>query len=293
MMLYQVEAGVVAAGKQMLPFLRRKSMATGLILVALMVTAAVFAPFFSPFDPIGADLHNNILPPSLEHPFGTDNMGRDVFSRVMHGARVDLLAGLFIVSVSVVIGVTLGILAGYRGGVIDKMLVGAMDTFLALPEIILALVIISAIGPGTLNAGLSLSLLGWVKFARIARSSTLSVREKEFIETARAAGAGSLHIISRHVLPNVIATISTLATLQFGHAILSLAALGFLGLGAQPPAPEWGAMLNEGRVFIRQAWWLSVFPGLFIVITVLACNLLSDGLRDILDPRLRRRVVSL
>lgn len=286
-------AGIIDTGAQILPFFKRKPMATGFILAAAIVTVSILAPLLSPYDPVGANLHNNIVPPSPEHPFGTDNMGRDVFSRVLHGIRIDLLAGLFIVSISVVIGVTLGILAGYRGGVIDKILVGVMDTFLALPEIILALVIIGAAGPGIFNTLLALSLLGWVKFARIARSSTLSIKEKEFIETARSAGAGSLYIIGRHVLPNVMPNISTLATLQFGHAILSLAALGFLGLGAQPPAPELGAMLNEGRVFIRQAWWLSVFPGLFIVVTVLAFNLLSDGLRDILDPRLRMKVVSL
>lgn len=291
--MHPKEAGIISTGKQISPYFKRRSMATGFILMTAIVTASILAPFLSPYDPVGADLHNNIIHPSLEHPFGTDNMGRDVFSRVIHGTRIDLLAGLFIVAISVVIGVTLGVFAGYRVGVIDKILVGIMDTFLALPEIILALVIIGATGPGIFNAVLSLSLLGWVRFARIARSSTLSVKEKEFIETARATGAGTLYIIRHHILPNVIPNISTLATLQFGHAILSLAALGFLGLGAQPPAPELGAMLNEGRVFIRQAWWLSVFPGLFIVVTVLAFNLLSDGLRDILDPRLRRKVVSL
>ncbi|NHM26590.1 ABC transporter permease [Desulfofundulus sp. TPOSR] len=276
-----------------LPFRKQKSMAAGLLLLLILVFMAIFSPLLSPYDPVKVDLHNNILPPSREHPFGTDNLGRDVFSRVMYGTRMDILAGLFIVGVSVVTGLLVGIVAGYRGGILDKILVGAMDTFLALPDIILALVIVGAMGPGIFNTVLALSLLGWVRYARIARSSTLSLKEKEFIETTKASGAGDLYVIMRHVLPNVIAPISTLATLHFGHAILSLAGLGFLGLGAQPPVPEWGAMLNEGRVFLREAWWLSIFPGLAIMVTVLSCNLLSDGLRDFLDPRLRRRVVAL
>ncbi|MCL6478461.1 MAG: ABC transporter permease [Peptococcaceae bacterium] len=276
-----------------LPFLKQKSMAAGLLLLLILVFTAVFSPLLSPYDPVKVDLHNNILPPSREHPFGTDNLGRDVFSRVMYGTRMDILAGLFIVGVSVVTGLLVGIVAGYRGGILDKILVGAIDTFLALPDIILALVIVGAMGPGMFNTVLALSLLGWVRYARIARSSTLSLKEKEFIETTKASGAGDFYVIIRHVLPNVIAPISTLATLHFGHAILSLAGLGFLGLGAQPPVPEWGTMLNEGRVFLREAWWLSIFPGLAIMVTVLSCNLLSDGLRDLLDPRLRRRVVAL
>ena len=276
-----------------LPFLRQKSMATGLLLLLLLVFISIFFPLLSPYEPVKVDLHNNILPPSWEHPFGTDNLGRDVFSRVMYGTRMDILAGLFIVGMSVVTGLMVGIVAGYRGGILDKILVGAMDTFLALPDIILALVIVGAMGPGMFNAVLALSLLGWVRYARIARSSTLSLKEKEFIETTKASGAGDFYVIVRHILPNVIAPISTLATLHFGHAILSLAGLGFLGLGAQPPVPEWGTMLNEGRVFLRVAWWLSIFPGLAIMVTVLSCNLLSDGLRDLLDPRLRRRAVAL
>jgi len=276
-----------------LPFRKQKSMAAGLLLLLILVFTAIFSPLLSPDDPVKVDLHNNLLPPSREHPFGTDNLGRDVFSRVMYGTRMDILAGLFIVGVSVVTGLLVGIVAGYRGGILDKILVGAMDTFLALPDLILALVIVGAMGPGMFNAVLALSLLGWVRYARIARSSTLSLKEKEFIETTKASGAGNFYVIMRHILPNVLAPISTLATLHFGHAILSLAGLGFLGLGVQPPVPEWGTMLNEGRVFIREAWWLSIFPGLAIMVTVLSCNLLSDGLRDLLDPRLRRRVVAL
>jgi len=276
-----------------LPFRKQKSMAAGLLLLLILMFTAIFSPLLSPDDPVKVDLHNNLLPPSWEHPFGTDNLGRDVFSRVMYGTRMDILAGLFIVGVSVVTGLLVGIVAGYRGGILDKILVGAMDTFLALPDLILALVIVGAMGPGMFNTVLALSLLGWVRYARIARSSTLSLKEKEFIETTKASGAGDFYVIMRHILPNVIAPISTLATLHFGYAILSLAGLGFLGLGAQPPVPEWGAMLNEGRVFLREAWWLSIFPGLAIMVTVLSCNLLSDGLRDLLDPRLRRRVVAL
>jgi len=287
------KAGNIFPDRLFLFFRNRKSTAAGLILVLVLSLAAICAPLLCPHDPIGVDLQNNISPPSREHLFGTDNLGRDVFSRVIFGTRIDILASLFIVGTCVVAGVPVGILAGWKGGFLDKILVGTMDVFLALPDLILAMVIVGAVGPGTFNAVLALSLLGWVRYARIARSSTFSIKEKEFIETAKAGGAGDFYLITRHILPNIIAPISTLATLHFGHAVLSLAGLGFLGLGAQPPAPEWGTMLNEGRVFLRNAWWLSVFPGMAVMVTVLAFNLLGDGLRDLLDPRLRRRAVAL
>jgi peptide/nickel transport system permease protein len=273
--------------------IRNKSMTVGLLLLFLLVFIAIFSPILSPYNPVKTNLYNNILSPSWRHLFGTDNLGRDVLSRIMYGTRIDFLAGLFIVGITLVVGIVIGIVAGYWGGILDKIIVGIMDTFLSLPELILALVFVGSIGPGMFSAVLALSLVGWVRYARIVRSSVLSLREKEFVEVAKASGASDFYIIIRHILPNVIAPISTLATLHFGHAILSIAALGYLGLGAQPPMPEWGTMLNEGRVFLREAWWLSIFPGLAIMITVLSCNLISDGVRDLLDPRLRRKVVSL
>ncbi|RJQ29310.1 MAG: ABC transporter permease [Peptococcaceae bacterium] len=293
MMVVRDGTGNIFSGRLFLFFRDRKSAAAGLILVFALALAAICAPLLCSYDPIKVDLSNNISPPSREHLFGTDNLGRDVFSRVICGTRVDILASLFIVGTGVVAGVSVGVLAGWRGGLPDKILVGTMDAFLALPDLILAMVIVGAAGPGTFNAVLALSLLGWVRYARIARSSTLSIKEKEFIETAKAGGAGDFYLITRHILPNVIAPVLTLATLHFGHAVLSLAGLGFLGLGVQPPAPEWGTMLNEGRVFLRNAWWLSIFPGLAVMVTVLAFNLLGDGLRDLFDPRLKRRAVTL
>ena len=287
-MAYWFKRKTILADKLPLHFLKQKSVAIGSMVILGLAFLAIFAPHLTPYDPVEVDLHNNILSPSWEHPFGTDNLGRDVLTRVIYATRIDILASLFIVGISVTIGLFIGIFAGYYGGIIDKVLVGTMDTFLALPEIILALVLVGALGPGIFNAALALSLFGWVRYARVSRGLTLSIKEKEFIEATKAVGVGDFYLIARHIAPNTIAPISTLAALHLGHAILSLAALGFLGLGAQPPMPEWGAMLNEGRVFLRVGWWLSVFPGLMIMITVLAFNFLGDGLRDALDPRLRQ-----
>jgi len=287
-MAYWFKRKTILADKPPLHFLKQKSVAIGSVVILGLTFLAIFAPYLTPYNPIEVDLCNNILSPSWEHPFGTDNLGRDVFTRVIHATRIDILASLFIVGISVIIGLFIGIFAGYYGGIIDKVLVSTMDTFLALPEIILALVLVGALGPGIFNAALALSLFGWVRYARVSRGLTLSIKEKEFIEATKAVGVSDFYLIARHIAPNTVAPISTLATLHLGHAILSLAALGFLGLGAQPPMPEWGTMLNEGRVFLRVGWWLSVFPGLMIMITVLAFNLLGDGLRDALDPRLRQ-----
>ena len=288
MMAYWFKRKTILADKLPLHFLKQKSVAIGSIVILGLAFLAIFAPHLTLYDPVEVDLRNNILSPSWEYPFGTDNLGRDVLTRVIYATRIDILASLFIVGISVTIGLFIGIFAGYYGGIIDKVLVGTMDTFLALPEIILALVLVGALGPGIFNAALALSLFGWVRYARVSRGLTLSIKEKEFIEATKAVGVGDFYLIARHIAPNTIAPISTLAALHLGHAILSLAALGFLGLGAQPPMPEWGAMLNEGRVFLRVGWWLSVFPGLMIMITVLAFNFLGDGLRDALDPRLRQ-----
>ncbi|MCW7070221.1 MAG: ABC transporter permease [Methanophagales archaeon] len=286
-MAYWFKRKTIFADKLPLHFLKQKSVAIGSMVILGLAFLAIFAPHLAPYDPVEVDLYNNLLPPSWEHPFGTDNLGRDVLTRVIYATKTDILASLFIVGISVSIGLFIGIFAGYYGGIIDKVLVGMMDTFLALPEIILALVLVGALGPGIFNAALALSLFGWVKYARVSRGLTLSIKEKEFIEATKAVGFGDFYLIARHIVQNTVAPITTLAALHLGHAILSLAALGFLGLGAQPPMPEWGAMLNEGRVFLRVGWWLSVFPGLMIMITVLAFNSLGDGLRDALDPRMK------
>ncbi len=287
---FRREVTLLESSRQRL--LKQAPMTIGLLLIFGLVFVAVFAPLLSPYNPIEVDLHHNVVAPYWRHPFGTDNLGRDVLSRVIYGTRIDLAASIFIVGISVIVGVSLGTFVGYYGGVLDKILVGTMDAFLAFPDIILALVIIGAIGPGMFNTVLALSFSGWIRYARVSRGLTLSIKEKDFIEMTKAAGVGDFYLITHHILPNVIAPISTLATLHIGHAILSIAGLGFLGLGAQPPMPEWGAMLYEGRVFLREGWWLSTFPGLAIMVTVLAFNLLSDGLRDFLDPRLKRVIVT-
>jgi peptide/nickel transport system permease protein len=274
-----------------LHLLKQKSVAIGSMLIIGLAFLAIFAPYLTPYDPVEVDLYNNILSPSLEHPFGTDNLGRDVLTRVIYATRIDIMASIFIVGISMIIGISIGIFAGYYGGFIDKVLVGMMDTFLALPEIILALVLVGALGPGLFNVTLALSLLGWVKYARVSRGLALSIKEKEFIEAMKAVGVNDFYLLTRHIAPNTIAPLLTLAALHLGHAILSLAALGFLGLGAQPPMSEWGAMLNEGRIFLRVGWWLSIFPGLMIMITVLAFNFIGDGLRDALDPRMKEVVI--
>ncbi|HJH32683.1 MAG TPA: ABC transporter permease [Methanosarcinaceae archaeon] len=278
-------------GKRSIYLLKHKSVAIGSTLIVMLAFLAIFAPYLTPYDPIEVDLYNNIQSPSWEHPFGTDNLGRDVLTRVIYATRIDILASIFIVGISMIIGISIGIVSGYYGGVIDKVLVGMMDTFLALPEIILALVLVGALGPGLFNVTLALSLLGWVKYARVSRGLALSIKEKEFIEAMKAVGVNDFYLLTRHIAPNTISPLLTLAALHLGHAILSLAALGFLGLGAQPPMPEWGAMLNEGRIFLRGGWWLSIFPGLMIMITVLAFNFIGDGLRDALDPRMKEVVI--
>jgi peptide/nickel transport system permease protein len=285
-MAYCFKRKTILADKLPLHFLKQKSVAIGSIMILGLTCLAIFAPYLTPYDPVEVDLHNNILSPSWEHLFGTDNLGRDVLTRVIYATRIDILASLFIVGISMTIGLFIGMFAGYYGGKIDKALIGTMDTFLALPDIILALVLVGALGPGIFNAALALSLFGWVRYARVSRGLTLSIKEKEFIEATKAIGVGDFYLMARHIAPNTVAPISTLAALHLGHAILSLAALGFLGLGAQPPMPEWGAMLNEGRIFLRVGWWLSIFPGLMIMIAVLAFNFMGDGLRDALDPRL-------
>jgi peptide/nickel transport system permease protein len=290
-MAYWLKQKFILADKLPLHFLKQKSVAIGSSLILGMIFLAIFASHLTLYDPVEVDLRNNILSPSWEHLFGTDNLGRDVLTRVIYATRIDILASLFIVGISVTIGLFIGMFAGYYGGKIDKALVGVMDTFLALPDIILALVLVGALGPGIFNAALALSFVGWVRYARVSRGLILSIKEKEFIEATKALGVGDFYLIARHIAPNIVAPISTLAALHLGHAILSLAALGFLGLGAQPPMPEWGAMLNEGRVFLRVGWWLSVFPGLMIMITVLAFNFLGDGLRDALDPRMKEVMI--
>lgn len=260
--------------------------AGGILLVALLAIAAL-APVLAPRDPLRISPQYSLIPPGREFWFGTDQFGRDQFSRVVWGARLSLRVGVIAVLISVGAGVPLGAAAGYYGGWLDLAVMRLIDLMLAFPGILLALVIVSILGPGLNNVMLAVGIYGIPSYARVVRGSVLVLRGQPFVEAAQAIGCGAPRLVARHVLPNVVAPIIVLSSLNVAGAILTSAALSFLGLGAQPPTPEWGALLNAGRDWVREAWWLTTFPGLAIMITVLAINMLGDGLRDVLDPQLR------
>ena len=257
----------------------------GMLILFLLVFIAIFAPFIAPHDPVDQELKKRLSPPSSEYPLGTDHLGRCILSRLLYGARISLPIAMMVVGITFAIGVTTGAISGYLGGIADEIIMRIVDVFLTFPGLILALGIIAALGPGLFNAMIALVIVGWAGYTRIVRGSVLAVKEKEFVEGARGLGASDSYILVRHILPNVIAPVIPMAMLGMGYVILAVAGLSFLGLGAQPPTPEWGAMLNDGRVFMRSAPQLMIFPGLAIMITVLAFNFLGDGLRDVLDPR--------
>ena len=259
---------------------------TGAIIILSFMIIAIIAPYITPYDPVELDLENRLTSPDRNHLMGTDNLGRDVLSRIICGARVSLGMATVVVVIVMLLGLAMGTTAGYFGGVIDGIIMRLVDVLLAFPNIILALVIAGILGPSLINVMIALAVVWWVGYARLIRGSVLSVKEKEFVEAARAMGCTDSYIAIRHILPNVLSPVIVLATLDMGHIILSIAALSFLGLGAQPPIPEWGTMLNEGRPFMETAPHLMIFPGLMIMITVLAFNFLGDGLRDALDPRM-------
>jgi len=261
----------------------------GAIIVALMVTMAITAPLIAPHNPLEYQPHIRLNPPSSQYPFGTDGLGRDVFSRVIYGSRYSTWIGLISISISLVIGGTLGLISGYYVGWIDNIIMRCMDVMFAFPGILLALFIAAILGPGLSNLMIALGISAIPGYARVTRSSVLSVKEKEYVEAARSIGCNDFIIIFRHILPNVVAPLIVLSTLGLGSRILSAAALSFIGLGAQPPTPEWGLMLNEGRMYLRTAWWITTFPGLAIMLTVLGLNMLGDGLRDAFDPRFVER----
>ncbi|WP_458189996.1 nickel transporter permease [Haladaptatus sp. NG-WS-4] len=257
----------------------------GLALVLVVVSSALFAPWIAPYEPNEQDLLNRLDPPSSEHLMGTDQLGRDMFSRLLYGARISLRVALVVVAITLVIGTLVGVIAGYAGGWVDEALMRFVDILLAFPGILLALVIAGILGPSLTNIMIALAVVGWTQYARIIRGSVLSIKEKEFIKAAQLMNVSKPRIILRHVLPNVITPVIVLATMDMAYVILGTAGLSFLGLGAQPPTPEWGAMLSAGRNHLQTAWWVVNFPGLVIMITVLGFNLLGDGLRDVLDPR--------
>jgi peptide/nickel transport system permease protein len=269
-------------------FSYRQAQIAGVIITTLIL-AAIFAPVIAPYAPDAVRVGKPLTPPNRDYLFGTDDLGRDMFSRMVFGARITLRIGVIIVAVELLIGVTVGLVAGYFGGWIDTILMRFTDAMLAFPGIMLALAIVSVLGPGLTNAIFAVALSAWPLFARIVRSSVLTVRESEYVTASRVLGAGHLRIMGRGILPNVAAPIIVLASLEFPAAVLVAAALSFLGLGAQPPTPEWGALLTDARNYIRSAPYLINIPGVAIFLTVLAFNLLGNALRDVLDPRLRNR----
>lgn len=266
---------------------RSANVRVGAAVLMVMVLMAVFAPLITSYDPTQITPALRLRPPDADHWFGTDDFGRDVFTRIAYGARLSLQVGVISVALAASIGITLGIIAGYYGGWIDSLIMRLIDVMLAFPGILLALAIVAILGRSLTNVMIAVGISAVPVYARMARGTTLSVKNIDFITAARAIGAPTPRIMVRHVLPNITAPLIVVATNGVASAIIAGAALSFLGLGAQPPTPEWGVMLAEGRVYLRNAWWVTTFPGLAIMITVMAINLMGDGLRDILDPRLR------
>ncbi|MEM2004510.1 MAG: ABC transporter permease [Zestosphaera sp.] len=268
-------------------FLKHGRGTAGLVLLSIIVFMALTAEFIAPTRYDEVDPSSRLQPPSLNHLFGTDHLGRDVFSRVVYGARIALWVGFLVVVIEAGIGVTLGLMAGYYGGPTDKLISAVADMMWAFPPIILALAIVAILGPGLTNVVVAVSVVSWAPYTRVVRAKTQSIVGREFVTAARAIGETDLSIMFRYVLPNTLMSVIVLATLTIPSAILYTTALSFLGFGAQPPTPDWGAMLNEGKDYIFKAPWNSIFPGLFITLTALSFNLLGDALRDVLDPKLR------
>lgn len=257
----------------------------GAAIVAIVVLAAIGAPWLAPYDPAAQELASRLDAPSVSHPFGLDELGRDILSRVIVGTRVSLLVGLVVVGVSAAVGTIFGSLAGYYGGRIDQAISRVMDVLLAFPGILLAIALVAVLGPSLRNVVLALTVIGWVGYARLVRGQVLRARELEYVVAARALGASTWRVLLRHVLPSALPAVSVQSTLGMAGAILSEAALSFLGLGVQPPTPSWGTMINGGRAHLLDAPHLTIFPGLCLALVVLGFNFLGDGLRDRLDPK--------
>ncbi len=266
---------------------RLRNLTIGSLLVGLVVIIAVFAPWIAPHNPVRGELDDYLQPPSGRYWLGTDTFGRDVFSRVVYGARISLGVGVAVQTSALTIGVALGLLSGFYGGWVDNLIMRLAEIIFAFPGLLFAIAIMAVIGPSLYNVFIALGLVSWTSLARVVRGAVLAVKEQEFVEAARALGASNQRLILRHLLPNILAPAIILVTLGIGGAILAEAGLSFLGLGAQPPTPSWGSMLTIGRDYLTQAPWLSIYPGLGIFLTVMGFNLLGDGLRDLLDPRMR------
>ncbi|HVU11627.1 MAG TPA: nickel transporter permease [Phototrophicaceae bacterium] len=273
-------------------FFRRDKIAyVSLIFLLVLFALAILAPLLTPYANEGLgdpNIANKFIAPVLAHPFGTDSLGRDLLARVLFGARTSLSMGLLVVVSAVIIGTPLGALAGYYGGWVDEVIMRVTDIFLAFPPLLLAVAIAAALGPGYVNAVIAIAITWWPWYTRLVRAQAISLRERDFVEAARGIGVSNLTIIRRHILPNVLTPVLVQSTIDIGSAILTVAGLSFIGLGPQPPIPDWGVMVNEGRLYVQSGrWWLVTFPGLAIFFTALAFNLLGDGVRDAADPRTR------
>lgn len=268
-----------------LEFLANRLAVFGLLIIMGLIFVALFAPLIAPYDPIVTDLANRLQPLSFEHYFGTDEVGRDIFSRIVWGSRLTLYVIGLVAIIAAPVGILIGTVSGYFGGIIDTILMRITDIFLAFPKLILALAFVAALGPGIENAVIAIAITSWPPYARIARAETLTIRNSDFIRAIRLQGAGPLRIITGHIMPLCLSSLIVRITLDMAGIILTAAGLGFLGLGAQPPSPEWGAMTSSGRAYILDHWWLITMPGTAIFVVSLAFNLLGDGLREVLDPK--------
>ncbi len=266
-------------------FTRKRIIIYGSVL-AVLVVLSLFAPYFAPYDPIQISMEGR-KSPNVDHIFGTDRLGRDILSRIIYGTKYSLSIGLMSVSIGLIFGTTMGVLSAYYGGLVDTIIMRFIDALLAFPGILLALVVIAVLGPGLFNVMLAVGISTVPEYARLARGKVLSVMQLEYIEAIHSIGGSNIRVILKHILPNISAPITILATLQVGNAILVGSGLSFLGMGAQPPTPEWGLMTAEGRNFMSQAWWISTFPGIAILITVISINQFGDGLREAIDPYLK------
>ncbi len=280
---FQAAAGRAYLG--LLQFLKNRLAVAGLLIILALIFIAIFAPLIATYNPLKTNLGQRLLPLSTEHFFGTDEVGRDIFSRVVWGSRLTLYVIGLVAIIAAPVGIIVGTVSGYFGGFVDTVLMRITDIFLAFPKLILALAFVAALGPGIENAIIAIAITSWPPYARIARGETITIRNSDFIRAIRLQGAGPIRIITGHIMPLCLSSLIVRVTLDMAGIIITAAGLGFLGLGAQPPSPEWGAMTSSGRAYILDNWWLITMPGMAIFIVSLAFNLLGDGLREVLDPK--------
>lgn len=270
-------------------FRRNRLGMTGFTIILLLLLSAIFAPLLATHDPYLPELAKRLSPPGGEYWLGADELGRDIYTRILYGSRLTLLIVLQVVVTAAPLGLIVGAVAGTFGGIIDKIFMRITDVFLAVPKLLLALAFVAALGPGIVNAVLAISLCAWPPYARMARAEAMAVRDADYVNAARLAGASQFYIITRHIMPMCVSSVIVRMTLDMAGVILIAAGLGFIGLGAQPPLPEWGAMISTGRKFIFDQWWVATMPGIAIFLVCLGFNLLGDAMRDLLDPHLRQR----